>query len=130
MRRPGRITRPPLVAALLMLAVACTSGSGGGEGEASCAYLVRYQDRTYQGVAGVRFTVGEELGPATLPPCDDTGGRDEAGQAGETTTAYRVDGVSSEVAVAVGDGPDDTTFVAAHPDEGLPPEVRKLIDGP
>lgn len=71
----------------------------------------------------------EGFGPATLPPCDDTGGRDDAGQAGETTTAYRVDGVPPEVAVAVGNGPDDTIFVAVHPDGGLPPEVRKPVDG-
>lgn len=132
MNRPRRTTRPPLVTAVLMLAVACTSGSGGdggGEQAASCAYRVLYQDRTYRDVAGVRFTAGEELGPATLPPCDDTGGRDDAGQAGETTTAYRVDGVPPEVAVAVGNSPGDTIFVAVHSGGELPPEVRKLVDG-
>ncbi|MFC8424855.1 DUF6281 family protein [Streptomyces sp. NPDC057236] len=121
-----------LGAAVLMSAAACTSGGGsdgGGEQAASCAYRVLYQDRMYRDVADVRFTVGEELGSATLPPCDDTGGRDGAGRAGETMTAYGVDGISPEVAVAVGDSPGDSTFVVAHPDGELPPEVRKLTDG-
>ncbi|MFF0165917.1 DUF6281 family protein [Streptomyces prasinus] len=120
-----------LVAAMVTSAVACTSesSSGGGEQSASCAYQVLYQDRTYRDVANVEFTVGEKLGPATIPPCDDTGGQDKDEQAEETMTAYRVDGISPQLAVAVGDTPDDTTFVAAYTGDELPPETRKLIDG-
>jgi hypothetical protein len=131
MSRSGRIARLPVVAAILVLAVACTaesSGDGGGEQAESCAYLVHYQDRTYQDVANVEFTAGKELGSATLPPCDDTGGQKDAEQAGETTTAYKVDGISPDVAVAVGDSPDDTVLVAAYSGSELPPEVQKLID--
>ncbi|MGW9495275.1 DUF6281 family protein [Streptomyces prasinus] len=131
MSRSERITRMLLVAAMVMPAVACTSesSSGGGEQSASCAYQVLYQDRTYRDVANVEFTAGEKLGPATIPPCDDTGGQDKDEQAEETTTAYRVDGISPQLAVAVGDTPDGTTFVAAYTGDGLPPEIRKLIDG-
>ncbi|MEV0300028.1 DUF6281 family protein [Streptomyces prasinus] len=120
-----------LVAAMVMPTVACTSesSSGGGERAASCAYRILYQDRTYRDVANVEFTAGEKLGPATIPPCDDTGGRDKDEQAEETMTAYRVDGISPQLAVAVGDTPDDTTFVAAYTGDRLPPEIRKLIDG-
>ncbi|MBL3670685.1 hypothetical protein JL475_32905 [Streptomyces sp. M2CJ-2] len=132
MSRSGRTTRMLLVAAMVTSAVACTSensSDGGGEQAASCAYRVLYQDRTYRDVANVEFTAGEKLGPATIPPCDDTGGQDEGEQAGETTTVHKVDGVSPEVAVAVGDAPGDVIFVAAHLGDELPPEIRKLIDG-
>jgi hypothetical protein len=114
---------------MTMLAVACTSESssdGGGQAD-SCAYRVVYQDRTYQDVANVEFTAGDELGPAIIPPCEDTGG--EAKGSGEATTAYAVDGLSPEVAVAVGDSPDDTILVAAYSGNKLPPEIRHLIDG-
>ncbi|MFD7700537.1 DUF6281 family protein [Streptomyces caelestis] len=116
---------------MLVLAVACTSESSSDEGDGqaeSCAYLVHYQDRTYRDVANVEFTAGEELGSATLPPCDDTGDRKDAEEAEETTTAYKVDGISPDVAVAVGDSPDDTVLVAAYSGSELPPEVQKLID--
>ncbi|TQL20720.1 hypothetical protein FBY37_2680 [Streptomyces sp. SLBN-134] len=131
MNRSGRMTRLPLMAAMLVLAVACTSesSSDGADGQAaSCAYLVHYQDRSYQDVANVEFTAGEELGSATVPPCDDTGGQEDAEQAEDTVTAYRVDGISPDVAVAVGDSPDDTVFVVAYSGGELPPEVQKLID--
>ncbi|MFF5104495.1 DUF6281 family protein [Streptomyces sp. NPDC000134] len=112
-------------------AAACTSGSisGGGERASACAYRVVFQDRTYQDVANVEFTAGDELGPATVPPCDDTGGQDEAEESEEATTAYAVDGISPEVAVAVGDSPDDVVFVAAYSGDELPPEVQDLVDG-
>ncbi len=131
MSRSGRITRMLLVAAMGMPAVACTSesNSDGGERAASCAYRVIYQDRTYRDVANVEFTAGEKLGPATVPPCDDTGGQDEAEQAGETTTAYEVDGISPELAVAIGDAPGDVVFVAAYTGDELPSEIRELTDG-
>ncbi|MGY0069238.1 DUF6281 family protein [Streptomyces sp. QTS137] len=121
-----------LVAAMVMPAVACTSesSSDGGERAASCAYQVLYQDRTYRDVANVEFTAGEKLGPATVPPCDDTGGGDDAEQVKETTTAYKVNGISPEAAVAVGDSPDDTTLVAAYSGNELPSEIQKLIDEP
>ncbi len=132
MSRSGRTTRVSLVAAMMMLAVACTSvsSSDGGEQAESCAYRVLYQDRTYRDVANVEFTAGEKLGSATIPPCQDTGDQDKAEESGETTTAYAVDGISPDMAVAVGDSPDDATFVAAYSGNKLPPEIRKLIDRP
>ncbi len=132
MGRSERMTRMLLVAAMVMPAVACTSesSSGGGEQSASCAYQVLYQDRTYRDVANVEFTAGEKLGPATIPPCDDTGGQDKDEQAEETTTAYRVDGISPEAAVAIGDSPDDTMLVTAYSGNELPSEIQKLIDEP
>ncbi|MFJ6988550.1 MULTISPECIES: DUF6281 family protein [unclassified Streptomyces] len=134
MSRSDRTTRVPLVAAMLMLAAACTSqsdgGGGGGDRAESCAYLVVYEGRTYQGVANVEFTAGEKLGSAAVPPCQDTGEQDTTEAPAETTTAYTVDGISPALAVAVGDTPDEITFMAVHRGGELPPEVRKLINRP
>ncbi|WP_460069702.1 DUF6281 family protein [Streptomyces sp. YKOK-I1] len=116
---------PVLVAATVVAAVAC-AGSGGGEAEASCAYRIRYEGRTYGDVAHARFTIGRELGPATLPACDDTGGADGTPPA-EEVTAYQVAGVSPELAVAVGNTPQETRLVAVRPAGELPAEVRELI---
>lgn len=126
----GRFASLPLVAAMMVSAVACTAGSSsdGDEESASCAYRVKYQDRTYRDVANVKFVAGEELGAATIPPCDDTGGQDEAG-AEATETAYVVDGISPEVAIAVGDTPAEAKFVASYSGNKLPPEIQKLING-
>lgn len=125
MSRSERTTRVLLAAAMVTSAVACTSegSNGGGEQAASCAYQVLYQDRTYRDIANVEFTAGEKLGSAAIPPCDDTGGQGqgEGEQDGETTTAYKVEGISPEVAVAVGDTPDDLTLVVAHPAERTSP---------
>ncbi|MEU0688364.1 DUF6281 family protein [Streptomyces uncialis] len=117
---------------MMMLVVACTSeSSGDGDGRAeSCAYRVLYQDRTYRDVANVEFTAGKMLGSATVPPCEDTGDQDKAGEPGKATTAYAVDGIHPDVAVAVGDSPGDATLVAAYSGDKLPPEIQKLVDGP
>ena len=119
-----------LAAAAMVSAVACGAGSSsGGEASGSCAYQILYQDRTYRDVANVEFTVGERLGDATQPPCDDTGGQDEVEEPGTTETACQVDGISPEVAIAVGDTPGEATFVAVYSGAELPPEVKKLTAG-
>ncbi|MFD9540788.1 DUF6281 family protein [Streptomyces sp. NPDC060022] len=115
-----------VAAAMVMSVAACTADSGGGE--ASCVAQYTYQDITYQDVGNVKFTLGKKLGVATEPPCEDTGGKSEE-PAGLTETAYEVDGVSPEVAIAVGDTPETTRFFAVDSGSGLPPEVQKLIDG-
>jgi hypothetical protein len=51
------------------------------------------------------FTVEGELGAATKPPCDDTGGQDEDEEPATTETACAVNGDSPEVSVAVGGAP-------------------------
>lgn len=105
---------------------ACGSGDSSADDSASCVYRVTYQGRTYRDVANVEFTVGAELGDAVKPLCDDTG---EGGEAGSTETAYAVTGVSPEVAIAVGDTPGETTFVAVCSGNELPPEVNTLVKG-
>ncbi|MGW6205004.1 DUF6281 family protein [Streptomyces sp. NPDC055089] len=107
---------------------ACTAESGGGE--ASCVSQYTYQDITYQDVGDVEFARGKKLGVATESPCEDTGGGGKGEEpAGLTETAYEVDGVSPDAAIAVGDTPETARFFAVSSDSGLPPEVQKLIDG-
>ncbi|MFE4330771.1 DUF6281 family protein [Streptomyces sp. NPDC056831] len=113
-----------------MSAAACTAGSNsGGKESASCVNRFIYQDRSYRDVANVDFTVGTKLGAATKPPCEDTGGREKDEEPATTETAYKVDGISPKVAIAVGDTPEEATFFAAYSGSELPPEVQRLIDG-
>ncbi|MGW0855946.1 DUF6281 family protein [Streptomyces sp. NPDC002690] len=124
-----------LGAAVMVMSMAACTASGGG-GEASCAANFTYQDRSYWDAGNVDFTVGRKLGAAASTPCDDTGdrGKDEE-PATWSETAYAVEGVSTELAIAVGDTPETATFFAVHSDADgaadaeFPPEVRKLIDG-
>ncbi|CAM5258890.1 hypothetical protein STENM327S_07103 [Streptomyces tendae] len=113
------------------LTTACTTQGGGGEAEGSCAIAALYGGRTYTQVANVDFTVGEALGTATFPPCDDTPGHadDAAGDhaAGpEPTTAYAVDGLNPRIAIAMRYTSDEVMLLAAQPGGSMPPEVEAL----
>ncbi|MFE9853244.1 DUF6281 family protein [Streptomyces sp. NPDC005576] len=110
----------------VMSVAACSSGSSEG-GSASCAYRVAYEGRIYRDVSKTDGPVGKKLGSATVPPCEENDGGDEAEQ--EVVTVYEIDGVDPGIAVAVGDTPDGTRTVAAYSGTRLPPEVKKLIDG-
>ncbi|THA78669.1 hypothetical protein E6R60_06620 [Streptomyces sp. A0642] len=113
---------------MVMPVAACTADGGGAE--ASCVARYTYQDLTYQDVGNVKFTAGKKLGVATAPPCEDTGGRSETEEpAGAAEAAYEVDGMSPEVAIAVGDTPETARFFAVSSDSELPPEVQELIEG-
>lgn len=126
--RRGVAVRMLLVlAATVAGASGCTVAGGGGESAAVCAHAVTYEHRTYHGVANIDFTVGEELGTATQPPCYDTGRRTD--ERATESTAYRVEGLDPDIAIAVGD-PDDAHLMAVRVDKSLPPEVEKLRDRP
>ena len=119
-----------LAAAVLAVSVACTSPGDGGASASVCAFLVDYQNREYSDVANVDFTVGSKLGPAALPPCDDTPNSDDDGREAPTsTTAYAVEGLDPGIAIAVGEDPGEARFVAVYSGNEIPPEVRKLIRG-
>ncbi|MFC8826326.1 DUF6281 family protein [Streptomyces sp. NPDC057137] len=128
----GRSAGVLLAATMVVSATACTADSDGDGGEqaGSCALQFTYEGRTYRDVANVDFAIADKLGTATKPPCDDTGGQDEAEGAGTTETAYKVNGISPTVAIAVGETPEEAIFVASYSGSKLPPEVQKLIDGP
>ncbi|GAA3496489.1 hypothetical protein GCM10019016_035900 [Streptomyces prasinosporus] len=117
-----------LAAAAVAGSAACTS-SGGGRAEASCAFRVEYDERVYADVAGAEFEVGEALGPAVLPPCDDSPGDGDGRPSPEPVVAHAVEGVDPRVAIALDGAPDGVLFVAVGSGGGLPPEVEKLIEG-
>ncbi|MEU0073375.1 DUF6281 family protein [Streptomyces sp. NPDC006332] len=104
-------TTGPFVAALL-LASACTESSG--TAEASCAFLVTYDNRTYAGIANVDFTVGGRLGTATVPSCDDTPNDPADSRPEGRITAYAVREADPSVSIAVGDSPDDVTLMRVN----------------
>lgn len=129
MSRCGRCVGGLMAIVVLSLG-ACTAEGGSGDRAAACVNRFTYEGRTYRDVGQVRFTAGEKLGSATRPPCNDTGGQEADEIAGETGTAYAVDGISPEVAIAVGDTADDATFfVSSSFGTELPQEVRELVDG-
>ncbi|MEV8551426.1 DUF6281 family protein [Streptomyces glaucescens] len=105
---------------LLLALTGCAAGEGGGDAAASCAYLVRYEGRTYLDRSGVGFEAAERIGTAVLPPCDDTPGDGEPGSPATSVRAYRVVGWDPAEAIAVGTSPRDAVFVAVSPDEASP----------
>ncbi|MFF4830619.1 DUF6281 family protein [Streptomyces sp. NPDC001315] len=117
-----------LAAVVVTTSAACTS-PGSGESESSCAALVDYRNHRYVGAAAGEFTIGDELGAATIPPCDDTPNSDSDRSTQPTsTTVYAVEGVDPGIAIALGDAPDDVIFV--NDDSGMKlPEIKKLING-
>ncbi|CAL9346287.1 hypothetical protein SUDANB176_00379 [Streptomyces sp. enrichment culture] len=115
-----------MAAVTVVVSAGCASSSDG-EPEASCEFRVEYDKRMYSDVANAEFEIGEKLGPAVLPPCDDSSddGGDQASP--DSTVAYAIEGVDPGIAIAVDDAPDDVLFVVDS-GNGLPPEVEKLIE--
>ncbi|MFF6917811.1 DUF6281 family protein [Streptomyces sp. NPDC012466] len=120
-----------LVATLASLSVGCTSVSSDGDTdgarpEASCAYVVAYDGRTYLAREETDVPVGESLGAATRPACDDTPGDGDEGEGRALMTAYAVKGIDPGVAIAVAEAPgrnrlvlvDTVTDLLVVPDNG------------
>ncbi|MGV9337425.1 DUF6281 family protein [Streptomyces sp. NPDC003688] len=118
-----------LAAAAVALCASCTGASAEVDGgaAASCAYRVEYDKRQYADVAHARFEVGERLGPAVVPPCDDTPNAGDGPESPEPRVAYAVKGIDPRVAIALDDAPEGVLFVAVDTKGALPAEVRKLI---
>ncbi|WP_063785696.1 DUF6281 family protein [Streptomyces venezuelae] len=129
MSRPRRFSVALVAAASLVSLAACDTSSSA-RGEASCALQFTYNSRTYRDVANADFTVGQKLGTATKPPCDDTGTAPTDGETPTKETAYEVEGVPAEMAIAVGATPEEAMLVVVYSGTELPPEVRKLIKSP
>ncbi|MEV5531465.1 DUF6281 family protein [Streptomyces prunicolor] len=96
---------------LLAAAVGC---SDGGSSAASCAGLVTFQNRGYLPTVDEDFTVGEQLGTATVPECDDTPNDPDVAVPEGKTTAYAVEGMDPSLAIAVGDTPAEATLMRVH----------------
>jgi hypothetical protein len=105
---------------LLLPVTGCTIAGGGGEVAASCAYVVTYQGHAYVGAENVDFEVGERIGTAAQPPCDDTPNDEDPGSPAATLNAYRVVGWDTATAIAVGRSPDDVVFTRMDPELELP----------
>ncbi|MFJ8949170.1 DUF6281 family protein [Streptomyces sp. NPDC102381] len=117
-----------MVMVVAALTTGCTAQGGGGENAGLCAIAAKYEGRTYTQVANVDFTVGQVLGPAEFPPCDDTpNDGDAAGP--EPTTAYAVDGLNPRIAIAIRYTSDEVMLLAVQSGGSLPPEVKALTRG-
>ncbi|MEU6913027.1 DUF6281 family protein [Streptomyces olindensis] len=119
-----------LAAALAPLSAGCTSTPSGDDArpEASCAYVVEYDSRTYLGREETDVPVGKSLGAATRAGCDDTPGDGDDGEAPALMTAFALPGVDPAVAIAVAEDTDAYRLVVADTVKELPPELRKLTD--
>ncbi|MFF7135001.1 MULTISPECIES: DUF6281 family protein [unclassified Streptomyces] len=91
-----------LAVALLAAVAGCTSD---GDAASSCAGSVLYENREYIPAPEVGFTVGERLGTAEIPECDDTPSDPGVAVPEGTTGAYAVQGREPAEAIAVGDTP-------------------------
>ena len=107
--RTGR--RLIVTTVLLAAAVGC---SDGGSSAASCAGLVTFQNRDYLPTTNEDFTLGEKLGTAAVPECDDTPNDPDVAIPEGTITAYVVKGIDPSLAIAVGDTPAEARLMRVH----------------
>lgn len=114
-----------LLAVAAALLGACNAGDTG-SGSASCASAIEYDRHQYLGHAAhvAPGDLGQELGEARIPPCNDTG---DASGSGEAIAAMEIQGVSPEVAVAASYSSDVIFVRVDHPFESLPEQVRRLL---
>ncbi|MFJ5777443.1 DUF6281 family protein [Streptomyces sp. NPDC093094] len=116
------------VLAVTALLAGCTVTDGGGEGAASCAYVVLYEGRRYLDHEPADVEVGERLGTAVKPGCDDTGGYpDDPGTPDERVPVYAIEGVDPALAFVLDPSAPDVVLVAEEAERTLPPEVRRLL---
>lgn len=101
-------------------------GGGGGDAAASCAFVADFGGRRYLGLYEAEFALGEPVGTAVLPACDDTPGDGDPGVREREVRAYAVAGVDPSVAIAVDEVPGALLVVEGVGDQ-LPVEVRRLV---
>lgn len=102
-------------------------GLEGPPGSGSCAFVATFEGGTYEGrTVRVEPAIGESLGEAVLPPCDDTndGDSDEA----ERIPVNRVPGVDPALAV-VWEGQPSTLLIRMGV-EPLPTELQRYFERP
>lgn len=116
---------------MIALAAAALGACGGGEttsseGSGSCALVVQYEGRRYDGMpVQVAPPEGEPAGTGILPPCNDTNDADEEA---EEIKLAQFPGVSPEIAL-VWPGRHDIVLIAEGTDR-LPKKVAALQSAP
>ncbi|MFB7300218.1 DUF6281 family protein [Streptomyces rubiginosohelvolus] len=106
---------------------ACGSDGGTSSQKSSaCARFFTFEGREYRDVGHFPVEAGRHVGTAVQPACDQHGADGE--KRGPDKAAYGVKGVSADVAIAVGDGPDDVEIFVSYDGTELPPEVQTLGD--
>ncbi|WP_097985506.1 DUF6281 family protein [Streptomyces sp. f150] len=119
--------RTLMVALLVCGGTACGSDGGTSTQKSSaCARFFTFEGREYRDVGDFPVEAGRHVGTAVQPACDQHGADGE--KRGPDKAAYEVKGVSADVAIAVGDGPDDVEIFVSYDGTELPPEVRRLED--
>jgi Family of unknown function (DUF6281) len=118
-----------LLAIIAGVCAGCTSAglTKDGGGEADCAMVARYHDRSYAGTT-VRVVPpqGSRVGFAVVPGCNDTGQKQDPPD--EKIAVARLRGVSPDVALVV---PGRDNFILVRRDiDRLPPQIRTLLHAP
>jgi hypothetical protein len=101
-----------------------SSSSAEGEGSGSCAYAVTFKGQSYLEAGPADFTAGPKVGTARLELCADTGGTVSDSGA---IAVYQVEGLDTDIAIAVGSAPGDLRLLAVKSDGELPDEVKDFI---
>ena len=109
-------------AALALALGACGGNTGKTEGEGSCAMVVLYKGRTYDGVSvQVQPREGRPVGTGVLPHCEE-------GEPDEEIELAEIEGVPPVTAL-VWHGDFGHIFVSESVDR-LPPELLRLTNAP
>ncbi|MBE4767856.1 DUF6281 family protein [Streptomyces caniscabiei] len=118
--------------ATVPLAVGCAALDTGGTSSASCVFAVDYGDRQYVEAGEVDTVLGAKVGTARDSVCEDQGGGEEDQVPVDELavyTAYAVEGVDTEDAIAVRESPGGEVRVLVHAaeDEGLKAAVERVF---
>ncbi|MDX2604209.1 DUF6281 family protein [Streptomyces caniscabiei] len=118
--------------ATVPLAVGCAALDTGGTSSASCVFAVDYGDRQYVEAGEVDTALGAKVGTARDSVCEDQGGGEEDQVPVDERavyTAYAVEGVDTEDAIAVRESPGGEVRVLVHAaeDEGVNAAVERVF---
>ena len=118
--------------ATVPLAVGCGALDTGGTSSASCVFAVDYGDRQYVEAGEVDTVLGAKVGTARDSVCEDQGGGEEDQVPVDERavyTAYAVEGVDTEDAIAVRESPGGEVRVLVHAaeDEGVNAAVERVF---
>lgn len=135
MKRFQNAAMGTLAVTLLTFGTACSSDSGQASEEVSgvtaggsCPNAFSFKGKRYVEVANLTFHAAEKAGTAARKECDDSGSANSTTIV-EQQPAFRVDGVSPSVAIAVGSTADTAQLFLSDEVKGIPEEIRNLPSG-